>query len=68
MNDTIYIQAEDYDEFWINNRKAYSPIGGGANSYRNDDADCMLPSKMTELSSSRGLWGMGTKTTGMEWL
>ena len=39
MNDTIYIQAEDYDEFWINNRKAYSPIGGGANSYRNDDAD-----------------------------
>lgn len=39
MNDTIYLQAEDYDEFWINNRKAYSPIGGGANSYRNDDAD-----------------------------
>ena len=39
LNDTIYIQAEDYDEFWINNRKAYSPIGGGANQYREDDAD-----------------------------
>lgn len=39
MNDTIYIQAEDYDEFEINNRKAYSPVGGGANQYREDDAD-----------------------------
>lgn len=35
---TIYIQAEDYNEFWINNRKAYSPISGG-NQYRTSDAD-----------------------------
>lgn len=39
IGSTIYIQAEDYNEFWINNRKAYSPIGGGGNQYRASDAD-----------------------------
>lgn len=39
VGNTIYIQAEDYNEYWINNRKAYSPIGGGANQYRESDAD-----------------------------
>lgn len=39
---TIYIQAEDYNEYWINNRKAYSPIGGGANQYRESDADLYI--------------------------
>lgn len=39
VDGTIYLQAEDYNEFWINNRKAYSPIGGGANQYRESDAD-----------------------------
>lgn len=37
-DNTIYIQAEDYNEFWINNRKAYSPISG-ENKYRPSDAD-----------------------------
>lgn len=41
-DDVIYIQAEDYNEFWINNRKAYSPIGGGANQYRESDADLYI--------------------------
>lgn len=36
--DTIYIQAEDYDESWINGHKAYSPMSG-PNKYREDDQD-----------------------------
>jgi len=39
LDGVIYIQAEDYNEFWINKRKAYSPIGSGANQYRESDAD-----------------------------
>jgi len=38
---TIYVQAEDYDESWINNRKAHSSISGG-NKYRSADPDLYI--------------------------
>jgi len=41
VNNTIYLQAEDYNEFWINNRKAYSPMTG-PNQYRESDADLYI--------------------------
>lgn len=41
IGQTIYVQAEDYDESWINKRKAYSPIAGG-NLYRPADADLYI--------------------------
>jgi len=39
---TIYIQAEDYNEYEINDRKGYSPILGGSNGYRPADTDMYL--------------------------
>ncbi|MDD3077597.1 MAG: hypothetical protein PHH37_00645 [Paludibacter sp.] len=41
VDKTIYIQAEDYDESWINNRKTHSSISGG-NKYRSLDPDLYI--------------------------
>jgi len=42
VDKTIYIQAEDYNEYEMNNRKGYSPIVGGTNYYRSADTDMYL--------------------------
>ncbi|MDD3077598.1 MAG: hypothetical protein PHH37_00650 [Paludibacter sp.] len=41
IDKTIYIQAEDYNEFAINNRKGYSSATG-PNQYRPEDADLFV--------------------------
>ena len=41
IDGTIYVQAEDYDEYWINNRKGYSPTSG-PNKYRESDSDLYI--------------------------
>lgn len=39
---TTYIQAEDYDDYCVNNHKGYLGIEGGANQYRPTDSDLYI--------------------------